>query len=110
MTTESKQSSGAEDTRTERDSMGELQVPVNALWGAQTQRAVNNFPISGLAMPRAFIRALGLIKGAAAVVNRKLGLLENDEENQFLAGSWGGFAFFVRFLNKWKSRARRTRK
>ena len=52
--------------RTERDSMGELKVPANALYGAQTQRAVDNFPISGLRMPRAFIRALGLIKAAAA--------------------------------------------
>jgi len=58
--------------------MGELQVPADALWGAQTQRAVNNFPISGIRVPRAFIRALGLIKGAAASVNNDLGLLEND--------------------------------
>jgi len=78
MTTESKPSSGASETRTENDSMGELQVPANALWGAQTQRAVNNFPISGLAMPRAFIRALGLIKAAGAAVNRDLGLLEPE--------------------------------
>lgn len=62
--------------RTEHDSMGELQVPATALWGAQTQRAVENFPISGLTMPRHFIRALGLIKGAAAAVNRGLGLLD----------------------------------
>src|SRR5436190_16064634 len=48
--------------RIEKDSMGELEVPANALWGAQTQRAYNNFPISGLRMPRGFIRALGLIK------------------------------------------------
>jgi fumarate hydratase class II len=61
--------------RTERDSMGELQVPAHALWGAQTQRAVQNFPISGVPMPRAFIRALGLIKAAAAAVNAELGLL-----------------------------------
>jgi len=65
------------ETRTERDTMGELQVPVNALWGAQTQRAVNNFPISGIPIPAALIRALGLIKSAAADVNRDLGLLEN---------------------------------
>ncbi len=64
--------------RTERDSMGELQVPADALWGAQTQRAVNNFKISGLAMPRTFIRALGLIKWAAAGTNRELGLLPDD--------------------------------
>lgn len=48
--------------RIERDSFGELKVPADALWGPQTQRAVENFPISGLRMPRDFIRALGLIK------------------------------------------------
>jgi fumarate hydratase class II len=63
------------DFRVERDSMGELQVPAAALWGAQTQRAVNNFPISGLRMPPSFIRALALIKWAAARTNRSLGLL-----------------------------------
>jgi fumarate hydratase class II len=61
--------------RIERDSLGPLEVPADALWGAQTQRAVDNFPVSGLRLPRAFIRALGLIKGAAAEVNRDLGLL-----------------------------------
>src|SRR5580700_203787 len=62
--------------RIERDSMGELEVPADALWGAQTQRAVENFPISGRTMPRTFIRALGLIKQAAASANARLGLLE----------------------------------
>jgi fumarate hydratase, class II len=57
------------DYRLERDSMGEVRVPADALYGAQTQRAVENFPISGLRFPRAFIRALGLIKSAAARVN-----------------------------------------
>lgn len=61
--------------RIEHDSMGELRVPVDALWGAQTQRAVQNFPVSGRPMPRGFIRALGLIKAAAARVNADLGLL-----------------------------------
>jgi fumarate hydratase class II len=61
--------------RIEHDSMGELQVPADALWGAQTQRAVQNFPISGRPMPRGFIRALGLIKAAAAEVNAGFGLL-----------------------------------
>ena len=61
--------------RIEHDSMGELQVPAEALWGAQTQRAVENFPVSGQRMPRAFIRALGLIKASAAEVNTGLGLL-----------------------------------
>ena len=64
--------------RTERDSMGELQVPEDALWGAQTQRAVENFPISGLTMPRQFVAALGLIKWAAAGANAELGLLKTD--------------------------------
>jgi len=62
--------------RLERDSMGELKVPARALWGAQTQRAVDNFPVSGRPLPRAFIRALALIKQAAAQANAKLGLLE----------------------------------
>ena len=61
--------------RIERDSMGELKVPADALYGAQTQRAVDNFPISGLTMPRQFIRALGLIKSAAAQANSELGHL-----------------------------------
>jgi fumarate hydratase class II len=55
--------------------MGELRVPAAALWGAQTQRAVENFPVSGVRMPRAFIRALGLVKEAAAAANARLGLL-----------------------------------
>jgi fumarate hydratase class II len=62
--------------RIEHDSMGELKVPEHALWGAQTQRAVQNFPISGLRMPRGLIRALGLIKASAAEVNAELGLLD----------------------------------
>ncbi len=61
--------------RIEHDSMGELQVPADALWGAQTQRAADNFHISGLRMPRPFIRALGLIKAACAEVNGELGHL-----------------------------------
>ena len=59
--------------RVEHDSMGTLEVPATALWGAQTQRAIQNFPPSGLKMPRAFIRALGLIKHAAAAANGELG-------------------------------------
>ncbi len=66
----------ASDFRIEKDSMGELNVPAEAHWGAQTQRAVNNFPVSGLTIPRDFIRALGLIKGVAASVNGELGLME----------------------------------
>ncbi|MBB5206664.1 class II fumarate hydratase [Chiayiivirga flava] len=62
-------------TRLEHDSMGELRVPADALYGAQTQRAVDNFPISGLRMPREFLRALGLIKSACAGANEQLGHL-----------------------------------
>ncbi len=66
------------NTRTERDSMGEMQVPADAYYGASTQRAALNFPISGLRFSRPFIRVLGLIKLAAAKVNEDLGLLEPD--------------------------------
>ncbi len=62
--------------RTEKDSLGEVKVPADALYAAQTQRAVDNFPISGLTIPRAMIRALGLIKSAAATANESLGLLD----------------------------------
>jgi len=65
-------------TRTERDSMGEMDVPTDALYGASTQRAVLNFPISGQHFPRRFIRALALIKLAAAETNAELGLVEPD--------------------------------
>jgi len=65
-------------TRIERDSMGEVHVPADALYGAQTQRAVENFSISGLRFPRTFLRALGMIKAAAAAVNGELGLLDAD--------------------------------
>lgn len=66
----------SENYRIEKDSMGELQVPKDALYGAQTQRAVDNFPISGLVMPREFIKALGLIKSACASANQDLGLMD----------------------------------
>jgi fumarate hydratase class II len=65
-------------TRTERDSMGEMEVPADALYGASTQRAVLNFPISGRPLPRGFLRAMGLVKQAAAETNGKLGLLADD--------------------------------
>lgn len=61
--------------RIESDSLGDIEVPAHALYAAQTQRAVNNFPLSGISMPRAFIRALGLVKAACATVNAELGLL-----------------------------------
>src|SRR6266545_5167389 len=65
-------------TRVERDSMGEMAVPADALYGASTQRAVINFPISGQRFPRRFIRAQALVKRAAAEVNADLGLLDAD--------------------------------
>ncbi|WP_445157349.1 class II fumarate hydratase [Halomonas sp. E14] len=66
------------DFRSERDSMGELRVPAQALYGAQTQRAVENFPVSGQPMPTAFIHAIARIKLAAARVNQALGLLDDE--------------------------------
>src|ERR671935_1379463 len=68
-------------TRVERDTMGEMEVPADALWGASTQRAVLNFPISGVRFPRRFIRALALIKQAAAQANRELDLLDDSVAN-----------------------------
>jgi len=66
------------ETRTEKDSMGEMKVPAAALYGAQTARALANFPISGLRFPRPFLRALGMIKEHAARVNHDLGLLDRE--------------------------------
>jgi len=68
-----------EDYRTEQDSLGEMQVPADAYWGAQTQRAVENFPISGETFGRRFVRALGVVKKAAAQANRDLGLVEDEK-------------------------------
>lgn len=67
-----------ENWRTEHDSMGPLKVPAEALWGAQTQRAVLNFPVSGRPLPARFIAALGLVKSAAARINGRLGLLKGE--------------------------------
>ena len=63
--------------RIERDSMGEVSVPASAYYGASTQRAIDNFRISGLRLPRAFIRALGQVKQCAAVANQSLGVLDS---------------------------------
>ena len=83
------------DVRIEKDSLGEMKVPADALWGPQTQRAVENFPISGRPLPPAFIHTLGLIKAAAARVNRELGLLEpplaeaiEKAANEVAEGRW----------------------
>ncbi|HSL84996.1 MAG TPA: class II fumarate hydratase [Thermoanaerobaculia bacterium] len=64
------------DTRIEKDSLGEIEVPAARYWGAQTERARRNFPVSGLTMPRSFIAAMGLIKREAARVNAELGVLD----------------------------------
>jgi fumarate hydratase class II len=84
-----------QDWRVERDSLGEVRVPAHALYGAQTQRAVENFPVSGLRFPPVFFRALGLIKQAAAEVNLELGLLDADKADairraaeEVAAGTW----------------------
>jgi fumarate hydratase class II len=70
-----------DETRVERDSMGEMRVPINAYYGASTQRAVLNFPISDLRFPREFIRALGQIKQAAAQTNAELGTVDPQIAN-----------------------------
>lgn len=75
------------DTRIERDSLGEVRVPLDALYGAQTQRAVDNFPISGEVLPRAFIAALGSIKVAAAKANQELGLLASDKAEAIIGAA-----------------------
>jgi len=70
--------------RTEKDSMGELQVPIDALYAAQTQRAINNFPVSGLVLPSAFIKTVALIKKNAAKVNMDLGELDEQKGNAII--------------------------
>ena len=67
-----------DDYRVEEDSLGEMRVPADAYWGAQTQRAVENFPVSGLTFGRRFVRALGVVKKAAAEANHELGLLDEE--------------------------------
>jgi fumarate hydratase class II len=73
--------------RIEHDTMGEVRVPADALWRAQTQRAVDNFPISGKGLERAQIRALGLLKAAAARVNQRLGVLDDDTADAIAAAA-----------------------
>lgn len=81
--------------RTERDSMGEIQVPAERLWGAQTQRSIQNFKIGGDRFPREMIRALGILKKCAAQTNRELGLLPAEKAepivkaaDEVIAGKW----------------------
>ncbi|MCO1657646.1 class II fumarate hydratase [Pseudonocardia humida] len=73
--------------RTEHDTMGEVRVPADALWRAQTQRAVQNFPISGRGLERSQIRALGLVKAAAARVNGKIGVLDAEKADAIAAAA-----------------------
>jgi len=87
----------SDEFRIETDTMGEMRVPSSALWGAQTQRAIENFPISGRRFPRSFIRALALIKSAAAKVNGRLGPVPVDRAaaieaaaEQVAAGQYDG--------------------
>src|SRR3712207_4936167 len=77
----------AEDFRIEHDTMGDVRVPAQALWKAQTQRAVENFPISGVPIDPALIAALGLIKGAAAQVNARLGVLTEERAAAIVAAA-----------------------
>src|SRR3954471_16812646 len=72
-------SSQSPQFRSERDSMGEMKVPADAYYGASTARAVENFPISDLRFGRGFIAAMGLIKWAAAEVDKQLGLIDKDK-------------------------------
>jgi fumarate hydratase class II len=83
------------DFRTEKDSMGDVKVPADARWGAQTQRAVDNFPISGLRIERGLIAGLAAIKGAAAEVNARLKVIDKDiagairhAADEVVAGQW----------------------
>src|SRR5579871_1825834 len=75
------------DFRIEKDSLGQVQVPANAYYGAQTQRAVDNFPISGMKPYPAFIWSMALIKRAAAEVHRDLGLLDEKMANAIIQAS-----------------------
>ncbi|MFB6150182.1 MAG: class II fumarate hydratase [Haloarculaceae archaeon] len=77
----------ATDFRTERDSLGEMRVPADAYWGAQTQRAVENFPISDERFGRRFVRALGVVKKASARANRDLGLIDEETAEHVVAAA-----------------------
>ena len=76
-----------QEFRIEHDTMGEVKVPVNALWQAQTQRAVENFPISGRGLESAQIRAMGLLKAACAIVNKERGLLPAEQADAIVAAA-----------------------
>ncbi|WP_338728607.1 class II fumarate hydratase [Haladaptatus sp. DJG-WS-42] len=76
-----------QEFRTERDSLGEMQVPADAYWGAQTQRAIQNFPISGISFGRRFVRALGVVKKAAAQANDDLDMIPADKAEAIIAAA-----------------------
>jgi fumarate hydratase, class II len=83
----SSEAPSSSSTRAERDTMGEMHVPDSALWGAGTQRAVLNFPIGGPRFPRRFVRALGMVKGAAAEANAELGLIPREIADSIVAAA-----------------------
>src|ERR1700742_4881718 len=87
MATDALKSNDDTEYRIEHDTMGEVRVPAKALWRAQTQRAVENFPISGRGLERTQIRALGLLKGACAQVNKDLGLLAPEKADAIIAAA-----------------------
>ena len=75
-------------TRIEHDSMGEVEVPADALWRAQTQRAVENFPISGMTIEPALIVAMARVKRAAAITNASLGVIDQSQADAILQHGW----------------------
>src|SRR5918995_4686517 len=77
----------AKSTRTELDTFGPIEVPVQRLWGAQTQRSLQNFNISGERQPRELIRALAQVKRSCAVVNHLMGLLGQDKASAIIAAA-----------------------
>ena len=77
----------SDDYRTEADSLGEIKVPADAYWGAQTQRAIQNFPISGETFGRRFVRALGVVKKAAAQANNDLGLVDDEKADAIVTAA-----------------------
>ncbi len=87
MSTDAAVQKDSSEYRIEHDTMGEVRVPVAALWRAQTQRAVENFPISGRGLERTQIRALGLLKGACAQVNKDLGRLAPEKADAIIAAA-----------------------
>ncbi len=87
------------EMRIERDTMGEMPVPAGAMYGAQTARAVQNFPISGMRLQRPFIRALGLVKACATRVNGANGWIDAAKETSYSSMRW-----YVRRASSKKSR------